>query len=178
MDSRLDSIFRSTFQPATETDTWQGIRREESQGHNKKKNQDGRKEGPEEPVDYTTLSVPALQGFLKTLLNDSSEDPDRGTAASAPPSSQNPGSSAYAAMAYQNTANTGQPAATPTAAPHTPRDSDLRLSVEELRTVHLLLKDIDRLIERSIPVIILKPAPTFLSSLANGVREALNAHMD
>jgi hypothetical protein len=182
MDSRLDSLFRTTFQPAQQTDTWQGIRREEPQNEGRKKSPHKNSAEEETEEDYATLSVLALHEFLKNLLQQAGEQQSWTIAQTLPPEEDGRAAtplntaSASAARAYQATAKSapGQsvdfserisgaaPAAT----------APIKLSAEELRIIHQLLDDIEALGHRGITTIALHPAENFLQSLVIGVREA------
>jgi hypothetical protein len=183
MDSKLDSLFRTTFQPAQQTDTWQGIRREEPHNEQNKKKPRKEKEDGEFGDDEATLSVQALYEFLKNILTQAGEKMP-GTIAQTMPDEElddaprpvNP-ASAHAARAYQTTARSapGQRidfSERPAGVASTPAGPALTLSAEELRTIHKLLDDIESLGRRGIGAIPLIPAESFLLSLALGVKAA------
>ncbi len=186
VDSRLDSIFRTTFQPAERTDTRQGIRREEPPNDQRRRHHEKQEHKETPPEDNATLSVIALHGFLNTLLLRAGEQPERSSShatgagqefVNIVPDGDNNKAAARAANAYQTTARSAPgahinlsdspPAAT------VPEGHALPLSAEELRVIHQLLHDVGILAERGIGTINLPPAERFLDSLAMGVRAAL-----
>lgn len=186
MDSRLDALFRTTFQPAQQTDTWQGIRREEPQGEHSKKNTYKHQDEKLEEEDHATLSVMALHEFLKNLLIQAGEKMAWNVEQTMPPEDTDQAitaplrsASATAARAYQTTARAvaGQsidfserPINT-----QTPSGPSITLSADELRTIHQLIQDIEDLGRRGISSIPLLPAETFLQSLELGVRAVSGA---
>jgi hypothetical protein len=183
MDSKLDSLFRTTFQPAQQTDTWQGIRREEP--HNDQQKKHSRKEQHDDEFgdDQATLSVQALHEFLKNILAQAGEKMPAQIAQTIPedeldgdPRPYNE-ASAHAARAYQNTARhtPGQRidfSERPAGAAETPTGPAITLSAEELRIIHSLIDDIEALGQRGIGAIPLIPAGSFLQSLVLGVKSA------
>lgn len=179
MDSRLDSLFRTTFQPAQQTDTRQGIRREEPQHDQQKKQKKKDGENAESGDDEATLSVQALHEFLRNILTQAGEKMPSGIHQTMPEEDRSASSrpadpaSAHAALAYQTAAR-----ATPgrridfserPGAAATPAGPAITLSAEERRTVHKLLEDIEALGQRGIGAIPLIPADSFLHSLVLGV---------
>ena len=181
MDSKLDSIFRTNLQPAQQTDTWQGIRREDSQNDQHKKSTYKHKDDDESGEDQATLSVQALHEFLKNLLQQAGEKMQPAIAQIMPeddmsdgePAPFNP-ASAHAARAYQTTARAapGQRidfSERPSVATQTPQGPAITLSAEELRVIHKLIEDIEALGLRGIASIPLVPADSFLKSLILGV---------
>lgn len=181
MDSKLDSIFRTNLQPAQQTDTWQGIRREDQQGDQRKKGTYKHKDDDEFGEDQATLSVQALHEFLKNLLLQAGEKIPSGIAQIMPDDEMNDGepapfnpASAHAARAYQTTARAtpGQRidfSERPPAATQTPQGPAITLSAEELRVIHKLIEDIETLGQQGIASIPLVPADSFLKSLILGV---------
>ncbi|MDB5490963.1 MAG: hypothetical protein JWO78_812 [Micavibrio sp.] len=181
MDSKLDSLFRTNFQPTQQTDTWQGIRREEPHDDRQKKNKRKAKEDDEFGDDEATLSVLALHEFLKNLLTQAGEKMPETLAQTLPDEELGDGprpydpASAHAAKAYQTTARAapGQRidfSEHPAGAATAPPGPAIALSAEELRLMHKLLDDIEALGQRGIGFIPLVPADSFLESLALGVQ--------
>lgn len=181
---KLDALFKTGFHTIEKSDTWLGIRRQDQGEHRKPKDHSKPDEDGEFGEDHTTLSVAALQGFLHQLLDQAgvtrTDAPDTMPVAAINPEledSASPDDPRYraAANAYQSTAHHTHPA------PHTPRAQDdtnapsITLSTEEIRTIQTMLEDVGVLIKRNIATITLIPAPTFLESLGNGVRDALEA---
>lgn len=185
---KLDAIFRTGFQPLEKTDSWLGIRRQDPEEGRKPKDRKKPDEDGEFGEDHTILSVTALDGFLRQLLQQAGADVPKPAETPAedgfpvaginpeltPPTSEDPRYRA-AASAYENAAHstprTAIPAAIPAATGGTPA---IVLSDEEIQVIRAMLDDVAVLNERVIVTITLKPAPTFLQSLHNGVRDALN----
>lgn len=175
MDSKLDSIFRTRFHPAEKSDTWMGIRRHDPDDERRKKDREEKEDNPEFGEDNTTLSVTALHGFLMSLL------PQDGAVQAAPaaPEPSEPATAPYraAASAYQTAASSGRPSSvsmtdTPPPSAAAPIAA---LSEDELRTVRQLLRDVEKLARYGGQTITLRPAATFLESLAMGVEDALDS---
>ena len=182
MDSKLDSLFRTTFQPTQQTDTWQGIRREEPHDDREQNHPKKESEKDEFGDDEATLSVQALHEFLKNILTQAGEKMPATLAQTIPddeldgPRQIDP-ASAHAALAYQNTARhtPGQRidfSERLPAAASAPSGPAITLSAEELRIIHKLIDDIEALGQRGIGAIPLIPAESFLRSLALGVEAA------
>lgn len=185
MDSKLDSIFRTTFQPAQQTDTRQGIKRDDHQEQGRKDSGYRHKDDDEFGEDQATLSVQALHEFLKNLLMQAGEKmpaaiaqimPDEDEMDGAHPAPQDR-AAAHAARAYQTTARAapGQSidfSERPAAASQTPQGPAITLSAEELRVIHKLIEDIEALGQRGIAAIPLIAADNFLESLILGVEAA------
>lgn len=187
VDSRLDSLFRATFQPAQQIDARLDIRREEPENEQKKKNKKEKDESGEYGEDITTLSVVALHEFLKNLLQQAGGQ-FIGTAGETLQSHEGipedhapiDPASAKAAQAYQTTAratpgrsidfsdhgNTAQPQG------QTPQGPAIELGAEDLRIIHTLIEDVEALGKRGIAEIAIHPAESFLQSLVMGVKEA------
>lgn len=181
---KLDAIFRTGFQSVEKTDTWLGIRRQDPGAERKQKEHAKPDEDGEFGEDHMTLSVTALHGFLHQLLQQAGAEkaPESGPQiAEVNPElgetqpAEDPRYRA-AASAYQSTAhNMDRPSLNmSTAEPGSSEAPRLNLSAAELRTIHAMIDDVAVLAERNITTITLRPAPTFLESLGNGVREALS----
>lgn len=178
---RLDSIFRTGFRPAEKIDTWQGIRREEQTGSRQRK-EHGQKEKPAESfADDTVLSTLSLHGFLITLLRQAGEggqtmaeeEPSPVIATPSPPASP---AAQRAASAYQTTAHATSPGSSVSlgdSPPPVAAAPAIVLSPDELRRIHILLKDVETLAAHGVATITLRPAENFLQSLADAVADAL-----
>lgn len=182
MDSKLDSIFRTRFHPAEKSDTWLGIRRQDPQDDRPGKDRDEKEDNPEFGEDNTTLSVTALHGFLNSLLQQAgttqamTEQPPPVPETSLEPPPAQPGYRA-AASAYQTASQSGGPALidrTDRPPPASPA-AQIALSDNELQTIRRLLRDVEKLARYGGQMITLRPAATFLDSLALGVDEALDS---
>lgn len=182
---KLDAIFRTGFHSVEKSDTWLGIRRQDQGEERKPRDRAPKDEDGEFGEDHMSLSVVALHGFLHQLLQQAGAEQDQEQSPliaeinpelSETPTQDDPRYRA-AASAYQSTAqSTNRPALNLSAADHAPANAPpLTLSAEELRTIHVMLGDVNILVERNIATITLRPAPTFLQSLGDGVREALGA---
>lgn len=167
MVSRLESLFRSTFLPATPTDSWMGIRRDEQRGEDKDKNDAPAKDGEFDHDDTTSLSVRALRHFLESLLSPESIEPDHTTAQAS--QDENP-TTRHALHAYQNTAGLSPQPATTTS----PTSVSEQLNQEEVEKIKAVLKDLDRLDAAGIESITLSPNSDtrFLDSIIRAVRLA------
>ena len=177
---RLDSIFRLNLRPLEKSDTWQGIHRHENTGDEKAKDH-GRQKKDETPTDDdTVLSLAALHGFLLMLVQqtppaqEAQAIPD--TAPHAAPT-QETRRAARAAGAYENTARTTQPGSrvslTDSGSAPAPAGPHVPLSADEIRNIHALIEDVEKLAERGIATMTIPPAESFLQSLKNGVAQAL-----
>jgi len=179
MDSRLDAIFRTGFRPMEKTDTWQGISREEQTDAHKRREHEQKEKQDDATSDDTVLSTRALHNFLLMLLlkaGETSPAPAVSAPATARPAAPGPGAqrASQAAGAYQNTARASSPAVSLTdLPPQEPSGPPISLSAEELRRIHMLLKDVETLAERGIATITLRPAEDFLQSLSDAVKDAL-----
>ncbi len=175
MDSKLDSIFRTRFHPAEKSDTWMGIRRHDPDDGRHKKDREEKEDNPEFGEDNTTLSVTALHGFLMSLLP---QDGAPQTAPETPDSSAHAPAPGYraATSAYQTAAASGRgPSVSMTDTPPPSAAAPLvTLSEDELCTVRQLLRDVEKLARYGGQTITLRPAATFLESLAMGVEDALD----
>lgn len=188
MDSRLDSIFRTTFRTTEQTDSWLGIRREDAHDDRKPKHHDKKDDADAVSEEGASLSLPALYGFLQGLV---AGQPGHLAASSpiAPPHTSPPPvispatspttSRAAAAMrAYQTSArSTGTPHVDLHDAPPAIAAPAIDLSTEEIRIIHQLLADIAVLAGRNVMTITLRPAENFLGSLVAGVAEMME-HSD
>ncbi|MGZ9108876.1 MAG: hypothetical protein ACXW4B_08670 [Micavibrio sp.] len=180
MDSKLDSIFRTRFHPAEKSDTWLGIRRQDPQDDRPEKDRKDKEDDPEFGEDNTTLSVTALHGFLSTLLQQSGEAQTTPAPTPENPSAHAPAQPGYraAASAYQTASQSGGPTLinrTDTPPPAASASPAITLSDDELQTIRRLLRDVEKLARYGGQMITLRPAATFLDSLALGVDEALDS---
>lgn len=178
MESRLDSIFRTTFRTTEQTDSWLGIRREDAHDDRKPKHHDKKDDTDPLSEEGATLSLPALYGFLQGLVAGQPGHPAVTTTPAAPqaaPPPQTPTPQAAAAMrAYQTSArSTGTPHVDLHDAPPAITAPAVDLSAEEIRIIHQLLADIDVLAGRNVMTIPLRPAENFLGSLVAGVAEMM-----
>ncbi len=180
MDSRLDSIFRTTFRQTESTDTWMGIRREDPHDdHKRKNNDDDQKKEKPQWEDDTVVSIAALKQFLTTLIA-----PDSVYQAPATPAvptqatlSTQQQRAHNAASAYQSTARHAAYTAPTTAVtpPPTTTKSTNTLSQEESRAIHQLLGDLDLLLQEGVTSLRIQKEGSFLQSLRLAAQNTLNA---
>lgn len=178
MESRLDSIFRTTFRTTESADTWMGVRREDphDEGRRKKDNEDNH---PDKPLweDDAVVSIAALKQFLTTLIapdskfqkpaNNISTTPDH------PPLSPQQQRAHNAASAYQTTARHA-PAPPVNITPETVPDSPT-LSQEENRIIHQLMSDLDALLQNGVTSLTIQKDGSFLESLSRAARTMLES---
>lgn len=175
MDSRLDSIFRTTFRQTESTDTWMGIRREEPRDdQRRKKDEDDDKKEKPQWEDDTVVSISALRQFLSTLIAADSplQQPQSSPSpvTDMPPPSSQQQRAHNAASAYQNTARhtaltPAPPAAEPIPAP--------ALSSEENRAIYQLINDLDILQQNGMTSLQIQKEGSFLESLQKAAQKAL-----
>ena len=185
MDSRLDSLFRTGFKPAEKTDTRQGIRREEPTDPDKKKEHHREEKEPAPFSDDPVLSLQSLHSVLTMLLQQGGENAPVTSPApvplSAPPALLPPEAqrASRAASAYQSTARSVSPGNSVALgdAPQPPASGPaIVLSAAELRSIHALLHDVETLARHGVATITLRPAESFLQSLMESVKDALEQH--
>lgn len=177
MDSRLDSIFRTTFRQTESADTWMGIRREEPrEDHKRRKDDDADKHEKPQWEDDTVVSIAALKQFLATLIaSDSVYQPAPMPSAHESAHLSTRQQRAHnAANAYQSTARHAAPAATPPP-PAVENPSSATLSQEENRAIHQLMGDLDLLLQNGINALTIQKEGSFLESLRSAARTALTA---
>ncbi len=178
MDSRLDSIFRTTFRQTESADTGMGIRRDDPRDqHKRKDNDDDQKEDKPQWEDDTVVSIAALKQFLITLIApDSIYQPPATPAVPTQISLSTRQQRAHnAASAYQSTARHAAytaPSPTPAVAE---TKSNNTLSQEENRTIHQLLVDLDLLLQEGITSLRIQKEGSFLESLRLAARNTLDA---
>jgi hypothetical protein len=180
MDSKLDPVFRTAFRHAESTDARLGIRREEPQGDQRRGGDGDTPHEREDPwQDVTSVSIRALRTFLAGLLGQAGQNigekekiilptaPDE-TYAARPAADP---AAARAAGAYRATAGGGATSAPPAA----PAGPAVILTPDEIRVIHGLIDDLDRLSSRQIEELRIEKNGTFLESLAAAARRALAA---
>ncbi len=169
MDSRLDSIFRTTFRHTESADTWMGIRREEPRDDQRRK-KDGDDEKKEKPQweDDMVVSIAALKQFLSTLIAPDSQFQQAKTENPEAPALSSQQQRAHnAAHAYQSTAQH-----TP-AAPVTPSTVTPSLSQDENRAIYQLLGDLDLLLQNGVTALTIRKEGSFLESLTQAAKTML-----
>jgi hypothetical protein len=180
MLSQLGSVFKTTFRHAESADTRQEIRREEKEdGHKKKDRDQSSRDDSALWDDSMAVSVEALHSFLVEFLKSHGAPlPAQESLSISPhaaPSSEQrqPVNSTAARAVKAYTAMT--PAPTPQ--PISQTDDNNRninpadlLSAEEIRTIHALIDDVDRLAKAGAQTLNIVIVGTFLESLVEAVR--------
>lgn len=186
MFSQLGPLFKTTLRQAEQADTRLQIRREDKENQGKKDDLD------EEPVDTSALwedstevSVEALRTFLieflKTKGHDTPEtvpDPDNnvsimsGLEPEYRPPVTNRAARAVKAYSSMQTQNYGPPPTPPPVETEEPEEVDLvsLLKADELRTMHVLIAELDLLARKGVQTLIIEKADSFLESLVLAVR--------
>lgn len=188
--SQLGPLFKTTLRQAEQADTRLQIRREE-------KDDPGKKQDPEEQSeetgglweDSTEVSVGALRTFLIEFLKGRGENVPEETSQNSEnmsisniletKSSPAATPAARAARAYssvQNQTYSAPPA--PVAPPEPPaEDVDLvsLLEADELRTIHVLIRELDQLAGKGVHNLVIEKADSFLQALVEAVRLAKQA---
>jgi hypothetical protein len=179
MLSQLGAVFKTTFRQAESTDTRQEIRREEKEDGRKKKERDRTSEDDAALWDDTmAVSVTALHNFLVEFLKSHGapmpEDENLALSTEAHQAyEQRPPVNSVAARAVKAyTAMAPAPSA-PVVSSEPPDETvnpaDL-LSAEEIRTIHVLIADVDALGKASVQTLNITLVGTFLESLVEAVR--------
>ncbi len=188
MFSQLGALFKTTLRQAEQADARLQIRREEKENPGKKQDFE------EEPVDTSALwedstqvSVEALRTFLVEFLKGRGESPPEeittpvdentsimsGLTPEYRPPVTNRAARAVKAYSSMQVQNYGLPPAPPPPVPEeTTEDVDLvsLLKADELRTIHVLIAELDLLARRGIQTLTIEKADTFLESLVLAVR--------
>ncbi len=184
MFSQLGPLFKTTFRKAESNDTRQNIPHDERDKGRKKREE---LEKEEEKLDLweenPSVTVDALRtfliDFLKTLpgaedsaLVQSTQTPS--STSSRPLEKTRPTSTrnAKAVRAYQAMAAKSQNQQTPKEPPEETRKeptADL-LESQELRDIHKLIEDLDKLKNRGVTTLHIHKADSFVDSLTNAVR--------
>lgn len=179
MDSRLDSIFRTTFRQTESADTWMGIRREDPHDDRKRKSSDDdQKKDKPQWEDDTVVSIAALKQFLSTLIAPDSVYQAQSPAPAVPTQatlSTQQQRAHNAASAYQSTARHAAPGTTMTPPSSPPSAVNNTLSQEENRVIHQLLNDLDLLLQEGVTSLTIQKEGSFLESLQRAARDTLNA---
>jgi len=180
MFSQLGPLFKTTLRQAEKSDTRLEIRREEKESQGKK--QDFEEESVDTSAlweDSTEVSVEALRTFLIEFLKTRGDDTGGGataqpSAASATPAAPAPTVSPVAARAVQAYASTASHTV------HAPPEPEMEeeetgdladlLKADELRTIHVLIHELDVLARRGIGTLTIEKADTFLEALVQAVR--------
>lgn len=186
MFSQLGPLFKTTLRQAEQADTRLQIRREEKENQGKK--QDFEETADDTSAlweDSTEVSVGALRTFLVEFLKsrgdsapEIAETGDENTSImnSLTPETRPPASNvaaravkAYSSMQAQNYG----PPPVPAPPPEAPREEvDLvsLLAADELRTIHVLIAELDILARKGVQTLTIEKADSFLQALVEAVR--------
>lgn len=184
--SQLGPLFKTTLRQAEHADTRLQIRREEKENPGKRQDQEETAEDTSALwEDSTEVTVGALRTFLVEFLKS------RGDAAPEPqhtntenvsimsgltPESRAPAThvAAQAVKAYSSmqAQNYGPPPVV--AAPPEPQAEEIDLvsllAADELRTIHVLISELDTLAARGVQTLTIEKADSFLQALVEAVR--------
>lgn len=180
MFSQMGPLFKTALRQAERTDARLEIRRDEKDNPAKKHDrQEDEADTNAFWEDTTAVSVEALRAFLIGFLKEQGEKLNESERLNiitppepqAPPHSLNP-AAARAAQAYSTTASHAAPP--PPEPPQTNNDdSDQSLAellkADELRTIHVLIYELDTLSRKGVQMLTLEKADTFLESLVQAV---------
>lgn len=184
MFSTLGSIFTEKPRQAENTDTRQGIRRQDPDQEGRKKKR-GHKEEPEffGTEDDTSVSIDALRVFLVNFLKSLQKETETPNATmpetvqkdvleSGKPEQEKPrtGPLAQAAGVYAQTAQASEKQSL--SIKHNP-EADIHdgLEATEVRTIHRLLDDLQELSDRNIEYLVIERSTSFLQSLHDAVEK-------
>ena len=185
--SQLGPLFKTTLRQAEQADTRLQIRREE-------KDDPGKKQDPEDQteeagglwVDSTEVSVGALRTFLIEFLKGRGENTPEEVSAnsenlnisnalqgeSASPAT----AAARAAKAYSSVQTQTYSAPPVPAVPPEPAAEEVDLvsllEADELRTIHVLIRELDQLAGKGVQTLVIEKADSFLQALVAAVRLA------
>jgi hypothetical protein len=183
--SQLGPLFKSQLRQAEKSDARLEIRRDEKQEHGKKQEQE------EEAVDTsalwedsTAVSVEALKAFLVEFLKSRGDEVPEAPETSAvetdialtpeyrPPVNTRTAQAvkAYGAMAAQTAAPAPPPEPLENKASEEPIDLVSLLKADEVRTMHVLITELDMLSRKGVQTLIIEKADTFLEALVLAVR--------
>lgn len=179
MFSQLGPLFKTAFRQAEASDARLEIRRDEKQEQGRREEREEEEDSGFLWEDKTTVSVESLKAFLIAFLREKgAPETDRAavsaaqTAESAP--AQKPLSTvatravkAYTALSPQTPPPPPEPEDT---APGIPL-ADL-LESGELRTMHVLIRELDGLAARGVHDLTIEKADTFLNALVLAVTKA------
>ncbi len=177
MLTHLQTFFGVQPRHAEQSDTRQEIRRHDPDAQPRKKDDD-RKSDEDFAMadDHAVVSVPALRVFLENFLKTQKAqgDADEQVVITQPRQAKDSGKvldgeTVRAVRAYQHTALAGdEPAYTGQAS----QNSQELLGGEDVRTIHILMADLEELSARGVEYLKIEKASTFLGSLVAAVAAA------
>lgn len=186
MFSQLGPLFKSTLRQAEQADTRLQIRREDKENHGKK--DDFEEETADTSAlweDSTQVSVEALRTFLIEFLKTKGETTPEtvsvpnenasimsGLEPEYRPPVTNRAARAVKAYSSMQSQNYDPPPTLLAAPPAAVEEVDLvsLLKSDELRTIHVLIAELDMLAGKGIQTLTIEKADTFLESLVLAVR--------
>ncbi len=183
MFSQLGPLFKTHLRQAEHADTRFEIKREDKNDQGKKQEFEEKEDTTPMWEDSTQVSVEALRTFLLQFLKTRGEptpeennlvDPNS-VYAGLNPKERTPASpmaaravKAYATMAVYSHTDASLP---PQEAPkEEPVDLADLLRSDELRTIHVLIAELEQLSRKGLQVLIIEKADTFLEALVQAVR--------
>jgi hypothetical protein len=181
--SQLGPLFKTHLRQAEKSDARLEIRRDEKQEHGKKQTfEEPDAESSDLWEDSTAVSVEALKAFLIQFLKARGDDaPEaspvmeniRDTAQTPefrPPANNRAAQAvrAYSSMAAQN--NAPPPVSQATVPPTQDIDLVSLLAADEIRTMHVLIAELEGLSRKGIQTLTIEKADTFLEALVLSVR--------
>jgi hypothetical protein len=184
--SQLGALFKTTLRQTEQADTRLQIRREDKEDQGKKQDfEESQEDTSALWEDSTEVSVGALRTFLIEFLKSRGDEvPEEGIITTEnislmnglEPEHREPitNRAAQAVKAYSSmqTQNYGPPP-TPATPPTDVREEvDLAslLKADELRTMHVLISELDRLAAKGVQTLTIEKADTFLEALVTAVR--------
>lgn len=181
MFSQLGPLFKTTLRQAESADTRLEIRRDEKQGQGRKNDyEDSQDDTSALWEDSATVSVEALRTFLMEFLKTRGLETPSVTGEMAentlPPLTPEyrPPANSTAARAVK--AYAASSSSTPSYVPQPPAEEktetvDLAslLRADELRTIHVLIAELDQLARRGVTLLTIEKADSFLESLVTAV---------
>lgn len=189
MFSQLGPLFKTTFRQAESNDTRQHIPHDERDKGRRKREEAEKENTATDPwVDDTSVTVEALHtfliNFLKTMpgaddgLTDTEKE-DQKPITNRPPEKKRPTNThnAKAVRAYQSMADKVSDTKPPLPPQNTSSGqeptADL-LQSQELRDIHRLIDDLDKLAGNGVQALHIRPAASFVESLKDAVKLALS----
>ena len=182
MYSRLDPIFKTRFRHAETLDTRQGIRRHDQPGRRGKQHErEEDTENKEAWEDSTSIAVQTLKVFLEQLAQETAgpqSNADHGEKIDLSPRAEQGAdrhqksadpAAQQAAQAYQRTYRATHDEAR--VIPNRDAIPDIALTPAEIRIIHRLIKDLDRLAARNIEQLTILKSESFLQSLVDAVEK-------
>ncbi len=181
MFSQLGPLFKTAFRQAEASDARLEIRRDEKREHGHSEEQDEKEDTSDFWEDKTTVSVDALKAFLIAFLKEKGVAEDHAAiSAAATPENMVPQKplttvATRAVKAYTALAPQTPP---PPPAPEIPTENIPladQLKNDELRTMHILIRELDILASRGVHDLMIEKADTFLNALVLAVDKAKSA---